>query len=157
MQPHERLIARMMAVYGEPKTEDPLLFIDEVQRAIEGYPPAVIDEVGNEIIRKSKFWPRPAEVVEKADAICAKIHANTFKPTPVEDLPPPTEEQRQRAKRILALALNAMKITGAREEAKPLPDVSRDAFEAMIRHSPNRALYADPRALTKRITGERDD
>lgn len=157
MKPHERVISRFIAIYGEPKTDNPILFIDEVSKTLECYAPAVVEQVGTDVIRSSKFWPRPADIVERADAICRKIDANKFVPDPEKDLPPPTAEERARARKIMELAMAAMKVTGTREEPVKNNPMQRPAFEAMQRNSRNTHLHVDHRALTRRVTGERDE
>lgn len=73
MSPEDRLIARLLGVYGEPKTPDPEMFIAEFGKAIEGWSIRVLDKVGDQLIRDCQFWPKPAEVIEKAKAIAADM------------------------------------------------------------------------------------
>lgn len=158
MTPDERLIARLMTVFGEPRTDDPILYIEEFRKAIRGWDSDLLERAGDDVIRSSKFWPRPAEIIEKLEAASRQREARK-PPRPREpDLPPPTPEQVARSRKVLAMAKAAMspnRISG--EDVADLPDVSRAAFEEMMRKSRNRYLYVDHRALTRRITGERDE
>jgi hypothetical protein len=155
MRPEQRLVSRLLTVFGEPKTDDPIAYMNELERAVTGYSAEVLERSGDEVIKRSKFWPRPAEILEKADRIAALIEAEQHRrnpPPPEPELPPPTPEQVARAKAIVAKAKAAM--SAAEDKPKPLPRVNREAFEAMMKTSPNQHLYAG--ALARRITGERD-
>jgi len=157
--PQAKLISRLLNVYGEPKCDDPGAYIEEFELAITGYAGDVLDQAGNEIVKRCTFWPRPAEVVAKIEAILIQREARK-PPKPKEpDYPPPTPEQRERARKILAMGVAAMRSKAPRPaEPPPLPDVSRPAFEAMQQSSHNRYLHEDhSRRLTQRITGERDE
>lgn len=157
MKPEQRIVSRLLTMFGEPRTDDPIAYMNEFEKAVAGFPASVLEQAGNDVIRRSKFWPRPAEIVETCDAICRRMEAekNAKNPKPVEeDLPPPTPEQRQRAREILTMAIAAMRKDDA---LKPLPDVSRPRFEAMLRNSPNAHLYPGHAAIARRITGERDE
>lgn len=158
MTPDERLIARLMTVFGEPRTDDPILYIEEFRKAIRGWDADLLERAGDDVIRSSKFWPRPAEIIEKLEAASRQREARK-PPKPREpDLPPPTPEQVARSRKVLAMAMEAMSARKMKQEnPAPVPYVSRPAFEEMMRCSPNRGLYVDHRALTRRITGERDE
>lgn len=157
MKPEQRIVSRLLTMFGEPKTDDPIAYMNEFERAVAGYSAEVLERAGNETIKRSKFWPRPSEIVERADRIAAEIAAEQRRrnPPPVEpELPPPTPEQVARAKAIVAAAKAAM--TAEQDKPRQLPRVNREAFEAMQRTSPNRHLHVDHAALARRITGERD-
>lgn len=72
MTPEVRLIQRFIAVFGEPKTPNPEEFLAEFAKAIAGWKLHVLDQVGDEIIRSNQFWPKPAEVNDKASALAEK-------------------------------------------------------------------------------------
>lgn len=72
MTPEDRLIQRFIGTFGEPRTPNPDIFLEEFAKAISGWHIRVLDKVGDEIIRSSTFWPKPAEVNDKARALAEK-------------------------------------------------------------------------------------
>lgn len=145
----DKLIARLVAVFGEPKTPRPEMFLDEFRRAVDGYAPEVYPAAANEIIATSTFWPKPAEVRKIAD----RIATARFRPAPLppaDDLPPPSPESVARARALVAEATKAIAAGSPPTIApKPWRDTSRPAFEAMQRNSPNRALHIKPIVLKR--------
>ena len=71
MTPQQRIIQRLMGVFGEPKTIDPQLFLTEFAAAIDGWDSHILEQTGKEVIRRCKYWPRPAEVIEIAEEMVA--------------------------------------------------------------------------------------
>lgn len=157
MKPEERLVSRMLTIYGEPKTDDPVAYMNEVERAVSCYSAEILERAATQAFRRFKFWPRPAEICEVAEAIAAQITAEEERRNPKPrdpDLPPPSPEEVARSRQVLAAAVAAM---SRPDKRGALPRVTRDAFEAMQRNSPNRHLHVDHAALARRITGERND
>lgn len=64
MTPVDKLIARLINLFGEPKCDDPALYIDEVRRSLKGYAEDLIDLAGDRARDECKFFPRPAELRE---------------------------------------------------------------------------------------------
>lgn len=160
MSPIDRLMSRLHAVFGEPRTPDPDTFLHEFARAIGGWSDDVLAKAGDEIIRTCTFWPKPAEVNEAAQ----RIVSATYKPTPYPagpELPPPTPEEAERARKLVEEAAQVIIKRGKEAmgiEDKPMRDVSRPAFESMQRNSPNEGLHR--RKLSDRsrqMMGDRDD
>lgn len=159
MSAQQRLVDRLVTIYGEPKTDDPVAYINEFEKAVKGFAAEVLQAAGDEVIRECKYWPRPAEVVDRANAICLKIEAGKPKPPPEPDMPPPTPEQIARAREITRLALVAMRKQDA-ERLPELPPVDRPAFERMQRQSPNWWLHRKAPGLSetsRRMTGEHQE
>ena len=156
MSPEDRLIQRLTTIYGEPRTEDPAAYVEEFAKAVKGYGAEALEEAGTQIIRRSKFWPRPAEIIEQIEAILVAKAAKLRKPKPVVDLPPPTPEARAKAREIAELAKAAIAANKpASADPDELPSMNRDAFEAMQRNSRSN-IHVDRQALSRRITGERE-
>lgn len=139
MTPEKKLIVRFLTVFGEPKSLAPELFIEEFTKAIAGYPPDVLEKSGDVMIRKSTFWPKPAEVLAEVRRIGnydTRRGLQVFEPC--EDPPLLTDEQKERVRQIKLLAFAACdKAKEVLPPLAPLPSVDRDAFEAMRSGSHN--------------------
>lgn len=163
MRPEAKLIARLTAVFGEPRSDEPESFVAEFERAIHGYDAEVLAKVGDEIIattvpndRGWVIWPLPGVVRKIAD----RLSAAKFKPKyqPTEDRPPITQEQSARAEELMTefrKAVERLNVTPT-NDAKPWREASKPAFDRMQRESPNRKLHCNLTDLSKRMTGERD-
>lgn len=58
------IIARLLAVYGEPRTENPAAFLDEFAKAIAGTSDAALQRAVDAGMKQWQFFPRPAELLE---------------------------------------------------------------------------------------------
>jgi hypothetical protein len=65
-------LRRFMAVYGEPRTPDPDEFLTEFAACLEGCDASALRKATDRLIRKSSFWPKPAEVLEAVSSILAE-------------------------------------------------------------------------------------
>ena len=106
----EYAIRRMTAVFGDPKTDDPDVFLDEYRRALSGWDANVLDKATDRVIQASVFWPKPAEFLVHARAVAAET--TRFKPRkPAEhetgDLPVRTPEQIAAANELVAQLMRA--------------------------------------------------
>ena len=156
MKPHVQLISRFMTIFGEPRTDDPKTFIAEFSKALEGYEPTALQLAGDYIVKRHKFWPRPAEVVEAVEGVLRERSAKKPYQPPPDDLPPPTPEAKARTRALLQHALQTIEANRTGEEPPPAPVFpDRAAFQSMQRYSQNRALHQQ--AITKRMIGERDE
>lgn len=155
-QPHLRLIERLMNVFGEPKAENPAAYVEEFGKAVKGYSEEILERAGDEVIKSSTFWPRPAEIVQKAESIAAQIASANRKPAVREEWPEPTDDQRRRATELVERAKQAMASKALPVEAVELPSVDREAFEAMQRNSPNDFHRVGLTDRSRAMSGERD-
>lgn len=156
MTPETQLIARLVNVFKEPQCEDPDAYVAEFRKAIKGYTADVLEQAGDEVIKRCTFWPRPAEVIGIIEEICRRREAAKPAPPRPKDLPPPTPEQVARSRQILAAAVAAMRAGAPKAiQPAPLPPMQRPQFEAMQRASRNTHLHVD-QSLARRITGERE-
>lgn len=151
MTPQDKIVSRLTAVFGEPRSENPELFVEEFVKALEPYSAEVLERAGDEIIRSATFWPKPNEIRTLADRHAAAL----FKPKwdRVQDVPPPTPEQLVRAAAVMAIFRRNMadKFLGERtKEAEARVAASKREFDAMQRSSPNDYLHRKPRSLTDR-------
>lgn len=80
MKPAQILIARFLAIYGEPRTENTELFLREYENAISGWDERTLKSAGDRLIAEAKFWPRPAEVNDLCHALMPPPSASDFKP-----------------------------------------------------------------------------
>jgi len=161
MSPADEIIERFLAMFGEPKTTNPALFLEEYRKALTGYDGDLLHRATDRVMKTATFWPKPAEVL----AVVTEIAADRYRHLPAEhthgDLPKRTPEEIQRAQEMV----DGMKrIFAARQVDNPVADVDwingqRPGFEEMQRNSPNKGLHmtkAGLSALSKRITGERE-
>lgn len=143
MKPEEILIQRLVAMFGEPRTEAPAMYLKEFEKALSGYDARVLELAGDRVIRESVFWPKPAEVVAIARVIAADLQAKQRKPEhrPIETNNASPEE-RARVKDLVRLALMGMRAKELPEiDRSVVPCLNRDEFEAMQRNSPNKGLH----------------
>lgn len=154
--PVERLIERLTIVFGEPKTPNPVLYIEEIAKAVKPYSAEILEQAGDEVIRSNTFWPKPGEIVEKAEGIAARIASRNRKPEVRQEWPEPTDEQRRRATELVERAKQAMTSKTLPAEVVKLPSVNRDAFEAMQRNSPNDFHRVGLTDRSRAMSGERD-
>lgn len=154
--PVERLIERLTIVFGEPRTPNPVLYIEEIAKAVKPYSAEILEQAGDEVIRGNTFWPKPGEIVEKAEGIAARIASRNRKPEVREEWPEPTDEQRRRATELVERAKHAMASKSLSVEAVELPSVDREAFEAMQRSSQNDFHRVGLTDRSRAMSGERD-
>lgn len=157
MSPEDRVVARLFAVFGEPKTTNPALFLEEFAKAIKSYSAEVLERATDEVIRDCTFWPKPKEIVDRATAIATSIARRNKPAAKPEPLPPPlTPEQKAEADRIMAEFYANIKAKEITEQgAVNWHRGQRPQFEQMQAESPNTHLHG----LTERsraMTGERD-
>ncbi len=162
MTPQTSTVAKLLAVFGEPRTDNPKLYISEFTKAIACYPAEILELACNDVIRTCTFFPRPAEIVQRAEeAMALRKKPGPYTPEPPPP-PPLSPEQKAELHRIMSLFHKDMS-DADKDSAFQQPDWSRGQrpqFEAMMRNSPNRHLYVkDVGTLTevsKRMTGEKD-
>ena len=137
----EHLIGRLMAVFGEPRTDDPATFLAEYRRTLIFYDASVLEKTADRVIDDAQFWPRPSEVRKTAANIAAAISASrrAAEHQPIEDHPTATPEEKASVDQIVKTALNSMRAAIEPDPGKvPLPWLSPEAFAEMQRQSPNR-------------------
>lgn len=166
MTPAETAVARLVAVFGEPKTPDPQGFVIEFTKALTGYDGRVLERAVDRVIRDSTFWPKPAEILVHARDVASTFYAATARPAehqPIEEREEPTPEQRERVKRLLDGAMQTLAAAAVPEPKRRDPNwraAQRDAFEEMQATSPNAALHRQPLGLSqvsRRMSGDRHD
>lgn len=157
MSAADDLIDRFMAVFGEPKTVDVDKFLDEYAKALRGLDARVLEKAGDTIIKRSTFWPRPAEVYAEAEKAAAVLYAargrDEFKTYRKE----PTPEEKARV-RAMCEEFFAERVTQAKPERRSdeWADVTRDAFERMQRRSQS-WMHGGLSDTSRRMTGEKDE
>lgn len=147
MSPAEEAIERLIAVFGEPKTPSPERFLDEYRKALTGLEARILDGAVDRIIKRSTFWPKPAEIIEEANTIAAAVYrhqstnwdaveADRKRGWSPDDLAKHNEFMDQ-WRRIMSSNVTAKDDADTKEFAK----VQREPFEEMQRNSPNRGLH----------------
>lgn len=159
--PAEEIIERFLAMFGEPKTTNPDLFLTEYQKALTGYDAELLHRAADKVMKTATFWPKPAEVL----AVVTDIAAERYRHRPAEhvhgDLPKRTPEELKAAQDMVD---GLKRIFAERQIEIPLAELDwssahRPGFHDMQRTSPNVGLHR-PKAglseISKRMTGERE-
>lgn len=158
MSAADELIDRLNSTFGEPKTPDPERFLIEFAKAMKGWDPLVLERAGDEVIKECVYWPKPAEVIERARRIAGEMYRARPAEHERDTLPEPTPEQKARVQVLVDSAKRVLTANAAaKADPAPLPDVSRPAFEKMQRESPNTGLHRKPATLThlsRRMSGD---
>lgn len=118
----ERTIQRLLTVFGEPKTDNPDLYLEEFAKAIEGFSDAVLTAACDAVIRECVFFPRPAEVRERAHKVAARLSGSRVpdKFLPDADIQK-DEASKQRVRDMLAAsrqAVAALSLTAAIDQPR---------------------------------------
>lgn len=145
-------VNKLAAMFGEPRTPDPELFLDEYAKALKGWDGLVLDRAVSEAIRECVYWPKPADIIQRAERIAAEM----YKPKPFDDRyawrPEPTPEEKARVQALVDAAKKALSANGLPADTVNPPDWKagqRPGFEKMQRESPNHGLH---RAKGGRLT-----
>lgn len=110
------VLARFLTLYGEPKTDNLEAFIAEYESALAGMSREVLTGGANRVIRAQEFrsWPTPGECVKAChqEAEHLAVQQQRFAPANIEKTDkawtPPTEEQKARARQLVAEAKKAI-------------------------------------------------
>lgn len=150
-------IERFLAMFGEPKTPNPSRFIEEYRKALRGIDGDVLDRAVDRIMRKTTFWPKPAEVIQEAHQVAAEkyehkaedwdaIEADRKQGWKFSDLSKSAATPESKA-RVQAM-VDEMKrnIAANKIDTKEPVEIDwargqRDGFEEMQRTSPNKGLH----------------
>jgi hypothetical protein len=159
------MIRRFIAIWGNPKVEEPNLFIAEYRRCLDGFSDAALERATDRAIDTSKFWPRPAEVRElavAASAFLAGLHKSSRHPdehNPIEPPQPLSEEAKQRAMAMVETLRRTAAALDLKEVIERRPPMDRPTFEQMQECSPNVELHSDtrpgPPTRSRAMAGER--
>jgi hypothetical protein len=86
MTPHvNQLLSRFAALYGTPsRAEDLEACLEEYDRALRGYPAAVLSEAGDIVIRENTFrsWPTPGECVAACRHVARRLEQARVRAAP---------------------------------------------------------------------------
>ena len=136
------MINRFATMWGEPKTDNVDRYLHEYHRALSGTDPDLLEAATAACIDSETYWPRVAIVKQQVEIASAR----RFRHTPPEHQPigpPPSPEMKARVAALFAKGKAALQAMAEPVEAKPnyWRDVTRPAFEAMQRNSPNGNLH----------------
>lgn len=157
-------VARLAAVYGEPKTPNPDMFADEFVRALTGYDARLLEAAVDRVVRESTFWPKPAEVIAAARSVAAALYAS--KPAehkPIEPRIERTPEAKAEVDRLIdefRRDVAARALDGNDRERERATDWSRgnrDGFAAMQSESSTGLHRQGLSSASRRMSGEKDD
>lgn len=145
----ETLIERLTAVFGEPRTDAPEIFLAEYRRSLSGYAADVLEKAGDRVINDATYWPRPAEVRKAAGAVAEEIEAINRAAQAVsraEHQPFVSTPQDPDEKRRVQEAFVAYKRELAAESLEQPEPVKQEwltlgQFRAMQLASPNKGLH----------------
>ena len=130
-------------------------WVEDAIAALTGYRPDVLASAAKAIIRdrESPWFPTVGECTQACRMAILRMPTNRTEADAIkaadQQWPEPTEEQKAAVNAMVEAFKQSMKVKTT-EAAKPLPDVSRPAFEKMMRESPNQELYLDKKTLTER-------
>lgn len=140
------VIARFVSVWGMPNTANPDQFLAEFRRSFENTSDELLEKAADELIDKSKFWPRPGDMHETIREIISRAPSPTLTAVPkTEQLPERSPDEIERARRLMeefrrtAEALAAPPDLNTKTPKFP----NRDEFRAMQERSPNTHLHLD--------------
>lgn len=164
MTPIQKTVARLLSVFGEPKTADPALYIEEFSKALKGTDPMVLEKaVDRWMKRDTPFWPRPGELLAEVERVAADLYNDKrraeHKPFAMREV---DEAVIARVKTMVEKAVGAMQgdghVVGKASETQWERGRERE-FRAMQECSRNSHLHTRPglSPVSKRITGERDE
>ena len=108
---------------------------------------------------EERAFPLPATLkrfIARAADLAYPEHM-TWKPFIPEPTKAPDQSSVARVRALVEKARANISVVKSPESKAEWRDVSRPAFEEMQRNSPNQGLHVDHSALTRRMTGERDD
>lgn len=169
----DEIIGRFNAVFGEPRTDNPDLFLQEFARCMDGYDENALRKAADRLIAKNTFWPKPAELLGEVRTILADQrrfrspergswefrHAEREPFTPVQR----SQEEIDRANELVAnfkKFLAEHTTVSDREKVEPdWKNGQRPGFAKMQRESPNKGLHTTTEglsALSKRMMGDRE-
>lgn len=161
--PEEILIERLMNVFGEPKADAPDAYLVEFANAVRGWSASILERAGSEVIRTSKFFPRPAEVNEIASKIAeddaAKARA-ARQPLRDDPRPPRTPEECERAaalvkrlrETVAKMAINQPRATQTVDWTK----AQRPGFERVQNDSRNIGMHRTLTPRSRAMMGDGD-
>ncbi len=162
MTPIDTAVARLVAVFGEPRTADPELYVAEFRKALRGLDPRVLEAAVDQWMRKdTAFWPRPGELLAEAETASAKIYdRRAAEHMPIDRRPDVDDAARARVQALVAKTLASMGDAGhVTGEATPAQwdRGHRAAFQAMQERSPNVHLHTKGLSpISKRMTGDKE-
>ena len=139
------VIARFLAVWGEPKSDHAEQFIAEYRRSLAGTSPEVLKAAADAVIDNEDYWPRPAAFRRHVNTVAARLESRR---RPAEhatfDMTPPSPEQRERvAELVSGLKRSLAAIPDAFKSAAPPPSADRGTFEGMRQSSRNDYLHRE--------------
>lgn len=165
MKPIEKTVARLLSVFGEPKTPDPALFIEEFTKAMKGVDPLVLEKAADRWMKRdTPFWPRPGELLAEAENVAADIYADKLRAKLAGDRyrqPEPVDEATiARVNAMVGKAIEEMKkeghVVGKASETQWERGRERE-FRAMQERSGNRHLHGNGLSpISKRMVGGRE-
>ena len=155
MTPAQDAIERMHAMFGEPRTINPDRFLQEFEKALTGIEARVLEKAIDRVMKRSVFWPKPAEVIEEANSVAAALYSHKpidweavdrerAKGWSVKDLPLDTPEARALHDDLMRTWKACMDVHA--NGGEPADDTDwkhgqREGFEEMQATSPNWGLH----------------
>ena len=150
----DTVMLRMIAMFGEPRTEYPEVFLADYRKALDGWNPEVLDKATDRVQQSCVFWPKPAEFLEQARIVASEIErAKPRRPAEHEDI-----QIIKRSPEQIAMAQelvdNFSRFVADKTITHPTAATDwkrgqRDGFEAMQRNSPNRGMHMTSAGLSK--------
>lgn len=148
------VFVRFRALYGEPNSPDPDLFLDLYEEALGGYSDEILDAAVQVVIAEHDYntWPKPGTVVKACKNVAPPVKSfDNFKNYGhVDDSP----MVKARVNHMVQKFLGEMRQSTEAAGPTKTPGVSRPEFEKMQRESPNVHLHMTKEGLEQfRRTG----
>ncbi len=141
----DEMIARFLAVFGEPRSDHAEMFLAEYHRSLAGTSPAVLEAATSAVIDSEDYWPRPATLKRYVSAAAARLQANRrpAEHAPIDPTPPSPEARARVAGMLGALKRHMAAIPDAFKPPAPPPAADRVTFAEMREKSPNDYLHRE--------------
>jgi hypothetical protein len=103
------IVERLMAIYGNPNTENPELFLSEFEQALAGTDERLLHKAIDEGMKSWQFFPRPSEVLTVLRRQNPPARVEKFK-----DWQPPqmSPEGKERCRSLMANLMVTLKSSG---------------------------------------------
>lgn len=138
----DHVIKRFWTLYGEPKTQDPDGFLAEYETALRGFTEPILRQAVDRVVKANEYrsWPMPGEVCKACADIGVEVGAKAKREYREPQIPMPPAPSPEAVARVKALAAEFARKHRMNElsDRKPLPDVSREAMDALQSASLNR-------------------
>ena len=124
-----KTIQRLLTMFGEPKTDSPEMYLEEFAKAISGFPDSVLDKACDMAIQECTFFPRPAEIIQRAYRVNQYTLSNVGGSTPDHFVPDPViekdEASKERVREMMAVFRQTVAARSLEDAIRPQRQLTR--------------------------------